>query len=598
MGARSRARERKRATATVPEPAPNVGRRQAWLFGAGLFVVALAVRVLFWQATPDRAWPYSAWYKGDAPVWMDYAQALQSGRAFELGLPIHPPGAGYLVAALWDGRAHGFGGLRFAWALMGALVVVLVYTAVLRSFGPVVATITGWLCAASSGLLILGSSINNEVPYLLLVAGALALWEDVRAGGVPGLVAFAALNGIACLFRVEHLLCFALLLALLAFAWRRAGWKPTAARTALALTAFVVPLVPWHVHAWSGIERFNEGPRVFEPAEEAAIGQVERALSGVTLRPDAVARREELPTFLRRTTSVFVAATVAHRGGREVRAEDFGILEEAFGYVPRPLARHPFVSSYGPLNFYLANRPGTSGGFDRSPLNEPPPLEGGRERYPVFLVQGLPPADLAFVYPPHVRLFNDGYRLGWQGIRARPGDWLALCARKVRILWSGAALGLGGFDLPLGQGGLRRAVDLVVPEGPLATIWRVLVLGVCAAGLAAGWKRSGLAPWLALLASKLVATVLFFGYARQGATMMPVVALLAALAIERHALPRMPRLTARRAAVLGAIALTAPVVLESARWLSRPAVTIDGRAIGAADPFPVREHRDQVLDVR
>jgi len=61
VGARSRARERKRATATVPEPAPNVGRRQAWLFGAGLFVVALAVRVLFWQATPDRAWPYSAW---------------------------------------------------------------------------------------------------------------------------------------------------------------------------------------------------------------------------------------------------------------------------------------------------------------------------------------------------------------------------------------------------------------------------------------------------------------------------------------------------------------------------------------------------------
>ena len=35
MGAKSRARERKRATATVPEPAPNVGRRQAWRFGAG-----------------------------------------------------------------------------------------------------------------------------------------------------------------------------------------------------------------------------------------------------------------------------------------------------------------------------------------------------------------------------------------------------------------------------------------------------------------------------------------------------------------------------------------------------------------------------------
>jgi hypothetical protein len=582
----------------TPEPVPGVDRGRVWRIGAALFVVALAMRVLFWQATPDRSWPYSVWYKGDAPVWMDYAQALQAGRAFELGIPIHPPGAGYLVAALWNGRADGFAGLRLSWAVMGALVVVLVYVAVLRSFGLAVAAMTGWLCAVGNGLLALGSSINNEVPYLLIVAGSLALWEDARAGRSLGLVAFAALHAVACLFRVEHVLCFALLLGLLGLAWRRAGWKSAAARTALAMAAFVLPLVPWQVAAWSGIERFNEGPRVFDPGEDAAIGQVERALSGVAIRPDADAKRDELPAFLRRTTSVFVAATVAYRGGREVRAEDFGILEEAFGYFPRPIGRHPFVSSYGPLNFYLANRPGTSGGFDRSPLNEPPPLLGGHARYPAFLVQGLPPADLAFVYPPHLRLFNDGYRLGWQAIRERPRDWLALCARKLRIFWSGAALGLGGFDLPLGQDGVRRAVDLVVPEGPLPTIWRVLVLAVSAAGLVAGWTRPGLAPWVALLASKVVATVLFFGYARQGAMMTPVVALLAALAIERWALPFAAGLTARRAAVLGAIVLAGPVVLEGARWLSRPAVTIDGRAIGPADPFPAREHRDQAVDVR
>ncbi|HET9315485.1 MAG TPA: hypothetical protein VFQ51_07825, partial [Vicinamibacteria bacterium] len=376
------------------------------------------------------------------------------------------------------------------------------------------------------------------------------------------------------------------------------GARPTAARTAIALAAFAVPLVPWHVRAWSGIERFNEGPRVFDPGEDAAIGQVERALAGLTVRPDAAARSIELPAFLRRTASVFVAATVAHRGGREVRGEDFAILEEAFGYFPRPLARHPFVSSYGPLNFFLANRPGSSGGFDRSPLNEPPLLLGGRERYPAFLVQGLPPPDLAFVYPPHLRLFNDGYRLGGQAIRERPGDWLALCARKLRIFWSGAALGVGGFELPLGQAGMRRAVDIAVPEGPLATTWRVLVLGVCIAGLVAGRNRPGLVPWLALLASKLVATVLFFGYARQGAMMTPVVSLFAALAIERWALPLAPPVAARRAAVLATIALGVPVALEGARWMSRPSVTIDGRAIGPADPFPVREHRDQRLDVR
>jgi hypothetical protein len=598
LGAKRRARGPKHAAATAPEPAARGGRARAWRVGAALFALALAMRVLFWQATPDRSWPWSAWYKGDAPVWLDYAQSLQAGRAFELGLPIHPPGAGYLVAALWNGRADGVAGLRFAWALMGALVVVLVAAAALRSFGGAVAAMTGWLCAVSGGLLVLGSSINNEVPYLLLVAGALVLWEDARAGRTPSLAAFGALNAVACLFRVEHLLCFVLFVALLALAWRRAGWTPAAGRTLLLVAAFAVPLVPWHVAAWNGIERFNEGPRAVEPGQDAAIGQVERALAGVAVRPEAAARREELPAFLRRPASVFVAATVAHRGGREVRAEDFGILEDAFGYVPRPLARRPFVSSYGPLNFYLANRPGGSGGFDRSPLEEPPPLLGGRERYPAFLVQGLPPADLSFVYPPHLRLYNDGYRLGGRAVRERPGAWLALCARKLRIFGTGAALGLGGFGLPLGQTGLRRAVDLVVPRGPLATAWRVLVLGTCVAGLAAGWKRPGLAPWLALLASKVVATVLFFGYARQGATMTPVVALLAALAIERWVLPRVPRVGPPRAAVLASIVLATPVLLEAARWLRPPAVTIDGRAIGPVDPFPAREHRDQAVDVR
>ena len=416
MGAKSRAKAERRA---APRPEAALGDRGRHVrAGAVLFVIALLVRVLFWQATPDRSWPYSAWYKGDAPVWMDYARALQAGRAFELGIPIHPPGAGYLVAALWSGQADGVAWLRFAWSLMGALLVVLVYAAVLRSFGFAAAVTAGYLCAASSGLLLLGSSVNNEVPYLLLVVGSFVLWEDARRGASPArLAVFAALNGIACLFRVEHVVCFALLLGLLLVPWRHTGLGPMAGRLGLALAAFVLPMVPWHVTAWRGIATFNDGPRVYEPGEDAAVAQVERALAGIPVQPDAVRKRDELPAFLRRTTSVFVAATVAHRGGREVRAEDFDILDEAFGSFPRPLARHPFVSSYGPLNFYLANRHGARGGFDRSPLDQRPRLLGGAERYPAFLVQGLPPPDLTFVYPPHLQLFNDGYRLGWRAIR-------------------------------------------------------------------------------------------------------------------------------------------------------------------------------------
>src|SRR5215470_7218564 len=113
MGAKSRARARQRAAV----PAQPAAAPREWRAPVALFIVALLVRLLFWQATADRSWPYSAWYKGDAPVWLDYAQALRASHAFELGLPIHPPAAGYLVAALWNGEAAGVLWLRFCWAL-------------------------------------------------------------------------------------------------------------------------------------------------------------------------------------------------------------------------------------------------------------------------------------------------------------------------------------------------------------------------------------------------------------------------------------------------------------------------------------------------
>ena len=79
-------------------------------------------------------------------------------------------------------------------------------------------------------------------------------------------------------------------------------------------------------------------------------------------------------------------------------------------------------------------------------------------------MRGLPPPQLSFVYPPHLRLFNDGYELGWRALRERPARALSLAARKLRIFWSGAALGVTGFNFPLGLSGTRRAVDLLVPR--------------------------------------------------------------------------------------------------------------------------------------
>jgi hypothetical protein len=580
---------KRRRSAAAPERDRRATRRVA----LAIFVAALASRFLFALANSDRAQGWTAWFKGDAPLWLDWARAIDLGDSFELGLPIHPPGAAYLAALLWDGRASGIGSLSLGWIFFGALVPVLVFLAAERSFGLRVAAVAGSWTALSSGLLVLSTSVNNETPYLVLAIGSLWFVEDLKEVPKTGrLAAWSAVNAIACLFRVEHVLFWILTLLFFGIGWRRRGAPRALAWTGTALLCFALPLVPWHSTAWNAIRRFNEEPRQPTPVEEQGLSRLERRLAGITWTAEARREREKLPAFVRRTASAFVLATVAHRGGREVRGEDFRVLDEAFGYRPRPLRRFPFVSSYGPLNFALANHAAASGGFDRSPLEEPPPLEGGASRYPAFLVQGLPPSDLAFVYPGHLRLFNEGYSIGLSWIAQRPVDFARLAGRKLAIFWSGAASGLTGWNLPIGQSGLRRPVDMVTPDaGVAARAWRIAVLVVCLAGLVVGRRRSGLPPWLLFLASRLAATILFFGYARAGATTVPVVALLVGIGLEKWR-PRIPP------ARLAAGALAIGVALEATRFAAKPRVSMDGIIVGDRDPFSRGEHDAHRVEVR
>ncbi|HET8645578.1 MAG TPA: hypothetical protein VFO85_08835, partial [Vicinamibacteria bacterium] len=444
---RPRRRERGvRPRAAAPPPASAGLFHSPWLGAAILFAAALAVRLLFWQATPGTEWPHNPFFKGDAVLWLQHALALERGRTFELDLPLRPPGAAYLVALVWDGRRESIDWLRAAWAIQGAAVPAVMFVALRRAFTPLVAWLASSLAVASTGLILLSSVLDNETPYLLLVLITLLLWEPLRARPSRGrLLAWSALHGLACLFRVEHLLFYVFCLALLLMASPAAAPAPPARTVAALRTAavsaavFLAVLIPWHVHAWRGVHRFNTVPP--PPEGEATFRQLEERLGPMEWDPEARRRREEVPAFARTSAAVFVAATLAHRGERRVDASDFAILDEAFGYQPRPLARFPFVAAYGPLNFALANAPGAAGGFDRSRMRDPPPLAGGRESYPPQLVQGLPPEDLAFTYPPHLRLYNEGYGVGLRWIAAEPRAFARLAARKLAIFWQGAALG-------------------------------------------------------------------------------------------------------------------------------------------------------------
>lgn len=564
-------------------------KRPSWRFAFFLFLASAIARLLFWQATPDRSWPWSAYYKGDAPLWLDYARAIQLGQPFELGLPIHPPGTAWLVALLWNGEPSGIASLRLAWVFLGALIPPLLFLAVERPFGMRIAAFAGAFCAISTGLLMLSTSINSETPYLILVV--LSLWLTGTLASPPALriAGWSALNGVACLVRVDHLLFFLMALSFFAVVWARRGERAIY-RVLLAVLFFVLPLIPWHLSAWSAIRRFNEIPRQLSPTEEQAIGSVEQSLQ-MPWTAGAQQRRDELPAFVRRTASAFVLATVYYRGGREIRAEDFAILKEAFGYVPRPLRTFPFVSLYGPLNFALANNARANGGFDRSLLEEPPPLAGGVHAYPSFLVQGLPPAQLTFFYPPHLRMFNDGYSIGWRWIAQHPRDAASLAMRKAAIFWSGAAHGLTGYGFPASLSGTRRAVDVVIADSSaVTTTWRIALLLLALAGIAVGWRASDLWPWLFFIASRLVVSVLFFGYARLGALTIPVIALLLALASQR--------LLARIPVTALAVILLLAIAADAVRVATRPTLLIDSQAVIGIDSDPPDLHRDQRVDVR
>jgi hypothetical protein len=523
-------RRRRPTTAPLPAAVTAAGPRPAAV-AAGLFGLAAVLRLLRWATAGARAAPFDPAYPGDSQLWIEWARAIRAGVPYQLDLPLHPPGTAYLAALL--GGAPGV--LRVVWCLLGATAVALFYLAIRRGFGARVALVAGLALALATAPILLSTSVDSEAPYLVLVA--LSLWlgpAGTEAKPAPARLAlWGALHGVACLFRVEHALFAALLWLWLVVRWlrRRDAVPAVAARTALAAAFAAAVVLPWHAKAWQDVARLNRGPAELSPAEAAAYAAVEARTAHLSWEEGARRWREQLPAFARRPAALFVALTAVHRGRAVVGDAEVAALEEAFGAMPRPLPERFFVSIYGPLNFALAHDDATGGRFSTRRLELPPPLAGGAQRYPPELVSGLPPPELALSYPPHLALVLDGYRVGGSWILDHPARFVRDSARKLAYFWEGAASGLGPTGLPAGLAAPRRVDVAAHRPGPVAVFWQLAILALVAAGARRAGRLPALAPWWIYLASKLAATVLFFGYARQGALAAPVVALLAALAV-------------------------------------------------------------------
>src|SRR5262245_17450325 len=180
----------------------------------GLFAAALAVRLLAWATSPERAAPFEAIYQGDAPYWQ---AAARGAGGLELLLPFRPPAMPWLATATWNGDPATAWWPRLLLVVLGAAIAPLVF-AIVRRLGqpsrepslpaPRQAWIAGAICALSGSLQALGTGVHGELPYVLLFL--LMMPDYVRLCQQPAPLIAARWSGVhalACLCRADHLLC-------------------------------------------------------------------------------------------------------------------------------------------------------------------------------------------------------------------------------------------------------------------------------------------------------------------------------------------------------------------------------------------------------
>lgn len=476
----------------------------------GLTLLAWVHRAAFLFSNRDSSWPYTIFYEGDAEAFYRYARALLAGSLYDDGIPFHPPGFAWLLAAVHT--LVGAGGptnavphvaVRLVLALVASGAVGLVYLLARPYLGHGVALAAAVLCLYHFGLYVLAVAPVSEGSYLTLLLLALLLWSrrlphplsappspdgPPRGSGASGpALLLGLLLGFLALMRAEAALIGLLLWVVGVWGWlrgRRGGrQRPRFAPWALVAAGWLLAVAPWTARNALRMAKVNE------------------RFAGRTAEP--------LPIF-----------------------------------IPLTL--------YGPLNLALANRPDADGTFSPEPLTGP----GG--------------AALNVEDPGHRAFLLHGDRMAWEWARAHPGDFARLMLRKWRLALDAWRLGWTQWNWPSGLRGVRRPVDVFVPTAGAARLglWlgpplALLGLAVC---LAAGEERRRWGVLVLLLTGVWMVLVgLFFGYVRQGLLLLPFWLTLVAVAVA-EALRRIPAPEGWRSRARQALAGAAALLLVLELW--------------------------------
>jgi hypothetical protein len=410
--------------------------------------------------------------------------------------------------------------------------------------------------------------LHVETPYLVLLLTALLVQQHFAGRqAMLAAIGWGLLHAGMCLLRAEHVL-----LAVVLAATARTGgasWRTLA----VAVLATAAPLIPWQLHVHRRVAEFNAGAPPL-PATD------------LRWTDDALAALRTMPAFQQESVFRFVTATMRVRGRDTVNAADLDVVREAYGVFPAPL-RPSFVAVQGGFSFWLANTPEADGGHTRLCLDRPPPLHGGDQLYPPGTRTARPRGGaFSFAYPPHADVFVNGYRRGFEELAADPLGAVRRVGKKLQYTIEGATGGVGGYALPIGLSGVRPSVDLVIATGIWPGVWRTLVIGAAMLGWWRLRRTRALWPLLVTAPVRLLLILAFFGHARHGALLLPVVALGVAAALHAATAARWPRACSWLATAL-VVVVTALEVVRT----DTVEVAIDGRpwiraAGGTADYEP------------
>lgn len=273
-GRRSSRRQRREALRSerkAGDAATRSGRTDlGW--AVGLTLLAWVHRLAFLRSNFDWSWPYTVFYEGDGESFFDYARALLNGKLYDNGIPFHPPGFAWVLAAVHTLVGAGPGTPRVPYvavkivvALIGSLPVGLLYLLVKPYLGRAVALVASLLCAWSFGLYMIGVTPVTEGTYLTILLLCLLLWSrrlehplaapEVKPDGWKTAVGLGLLLGFLALIRAEAVLIAAILIGIgLLFCFRRAGLR----LWALVALGWVLAVAPWTVRNAVQLSRLNE----------------------------------------------------------------------------------------------------------------------------------------------------------------------------------------------------------------------------------------------------------------------------------------------------------------------------------------------------